>query len=267
MNYQITKPEALKKVPLRIDFAGGWLDVPRFSQPDGYVVNMAISPLVYPSINPDIIMWTPPMCKLGKPTASGCENFTWNGIVPVGSGLGTSAAWHMLNGRDVDAEEEKQGSGWQDAAIIRQTGLCVWQSGPKPVLLWQRDGGLLAGRLAIRWLGTSHNTQRIAEATRNRDLNGIASASRLAYDAVTSDSLFLLAEAINQTYEVQLNEGMDELPVFEGGSQNIGIASKYCGSGWGGFAMYLFENREFRDSAVSKYLIMPVEPYFEVTHR
>ena len=253
--------DSRSKLPLRLDLAGGWLDVPRFARPEGYVVNLAISPLVEASINPDIIVWTPPMCKLEKPTASGCENFTWNGIVPVGSGLGTSAAWHMLNGRDVDAKETEQGSGWQDAAVIRQTGLCVWQSGPKPVLLCQETGNTLAGRLAIRWLGSGHDTSKIATA--NRDLDAITRASLLAYQAVASRQLEMLADAINQTYEAQLAEGMDELPVFPSGARNIGIASKYCGSGWGGYAMYLFEDREFRDSAVSKYQLMPVEPYFE----
>jgi hypothetical protein len=32
--------------PLRVDFAGGWLDVPRFSRPGAFVVNCAVSPLV-----------------------------------------------------------------------------------------------------------------------------------------------------------------------------------------------------------------------------
>ena len=34
------------QAPLRVDFAGGWLDVPRFARPGGGIVNCAISPLV-----------------------------------------------------------------------------------------------------------------------------------------------------------------------------------------------------------------------------
>jgi cytidyltransferase-like protein len=34
------------RLPLRVDFAGGWLDVPRLARQDAYVVNCAISPLV-----------------------------------------------------------------------------------------------------------------------------------------------------------------------------------------------------------------------------
>ena len=38
--------QAPQEVPLRVDFAGGWLDVPRFSQKGGFIVNCAIKPLV-----------------------------------------------------------------------------------------------------------------------------------------------------------------------------------------------------------------------------
>ncbi len=37
---------APEEAPLRVDFAGGWLDVPRFARPGAYVVNCAISPTV-----------------------------------------------------------------------------------------------------------------------------------------------------------------------------------------------------------------------------
>ena len=37
---------APQEAPLRVDFAGGWLDVPRFARPDGYIVNCTISPTV-----------------------------------------------------------------------------------------------------------------------------------------------------------------------------------------------------------------------------
>lgn len=38
--------QAPTEAPLRVDFAGGWLDVPRFSRPGAFIVNCAISPLV-----------------------------------------------------------------------------------------------------------------------------------------------------------------------------------------------------------------------------
>lgn len=40
------------RVPLRIDLAGGWLDVPRFARPGAFVVNLAIQPLIGLEDNP-----------------------------------------------------------------------------------------------------------------------------------------------------------------------------------------------------------------------
>ena len=243
------------KLPLRLDLAGGWLDVPRFAMPvqalpiqmdGGYVVNVAISPLVelHERNGATMMRW---IHEFGR-------------VVPPGSGLGTSAAWHMLHGRDVDAQEAAQGAGWQDAAIIRQTGLCVWASGATPSLKYRSNGDMLAGKLAIRWTGHEHHTLDLAEL--KRDYNAIARASTLAYLAILRGNLEQLADAINATYDEQLREGMDELPAFPGGVRNIGIASKYCGAGWGGFGMYLFESAELRDDACRKHGIMPVEPYY-----
>jgi hypothetical protein len=73
-----------------------------------------------------------------------------------GAGLGGSAAHAFLNGKDPVQSELDLGVGWQDPAVIRETGLCVWRSGPKPVLdfkvcrVWTRLGGqqLIFARLA-----------------------------------------------------------------------------------------------------------------------
>lgn len=253
-------------LPLRIDFAGGWLDVPRFAMEGACIVNMAISPLVTLTsrVNDGTtlfgqrrMVWVDPTDDVPVILVNGV---LVRGNVPCGSGLGTSAAWHMLNGRDADREEELQGCGWQDAAVIREGGLCVWSSGPKPHLFLRSTGAWLAGKLAIMWAGQSHGTSEAV--ARPRDYDGIANASTLACAAVESEDLDTLADAINQTYELQLAEGMDELPlIVPSGVRNIGIASKYCGAGWGGFGVYLFETRELRDAAVAAHGVMPVEPY------
>ena len=81
-------------VPLRVDFAGGWLDVPRYARKGSYVVNCAITPMV-----------------------SLCE---WP--YEKRSGLGGSGAWAMLEGRDPVASELALGVGWQDPAVIAETG-------------------------------------------------------------------------------------------------------------------------------------------------
>ena len=111
--------------PLRVDFAGGWLDVPRLARPGAHIVNCAISPLV------SLDDW--PYEKM--------------------SGLGGSGAWALLNGHDGVASELDLGVGWQDPAVIRETGLCVWRSGPRPRLLLKTSGDMLVGRMGILWTG------------------------------------------------------------------------------------------------------------------
>src|SRR6185295_7341183 len=92
---------APEEAPLRVDFAGGWLDVPRFARAGAYVVNCAISPTV------SLRDWP----------------------YERNAGLGGSGAWALLNGKDGVGSELDLGVGWQDPAVISETGLCVWRSG------------------------------------------------------------------------------------------------------------------------------------------
>jgi len=70
--------------------------------------------------------------------SSGCRPYN-----APGAGLGGSAAHALLNGKDPVQSELDLGVGWQDPAVIRETGLCVWRSGSKPVLDFKV--GLMAG--------------------------------------------------------------------------------------------------------------------------
>ena len=64
-------------VPLRVDLAGGWLDVPKLARPGAYVVNCAITPGV------SLQQWRYEQC----------------------SGLGGSAAYRLLSQQDAGAAE------------------------------------------------------------------------------------------------------------------------------------------------------------------
>lgn len=222
--------QAPTEAPLRVDFAGGWLDVPRFSRPDGYIVNCAISPLV------SLREW--PYEKQ--------------------AGLGGSGAWALLNGRDGFESEINLGVGWQDPAVIRETGLCVWRSGKSPVLDLKRNGDFLTGKLAILWTGTSHDTPGIVETA--RDYDEITRSGKVARGGVLHADLDRLAEGISIYHATQLDEGMDPLPDIPGS-----LARKYCGGGHGGYALYLFSSQELRDKAISTLpQLRVVEPYCSV---
>jgi hypothetical protein len=213
------------EVPLRVDFAGGWLDVPKLARPGGYIVNCAIQPLVSATDWP----------------------------YEIGSGLGGSAAKLILDGKDGVREELATGVGWQDPAVILQTGLCVWKSGPEPVLETRVNPEWLEGQMLLRWTGRSHNTPDYIDTP--RDYDGIVRASRNAREAVRERRLDGLAEAVRLTYSFQVAEGMDPLPEI-----TSAIAMKYLGGGHRGYALYLFRDRRARDAAHGKNTKV-IEPY------
>ncbi len=222
--------QAPTEAPLRVDFAGGWLDVPRFARDGAYVVNCAISPLV------SLREWP----------------------YERNAGLGGSGAWALLNGKDgVDAELDL-GVGWQDPAVIRETGLCVWRSGLRPELDFKRNPDFLQGLLAIDWTGSPHDTPGSADLARDYDL--IQQSGAQAREAVLSADVAMLAEGVKLYHQAQLKEGMHELPDLEGA-----IAKKYCGGGHGGYALYLFATPQQRDAAVAnRDSLRAVEPYCKV---
>ena len=221
--------KAPTEAPLRVDFAGGWLDVPKYSREGAYIVNCTISPLV------------------------SLKN--WN--YEKRSGLGGSGAWALLNGDNGVDDELALGVGWQDPAVIKETGLCVWKSGEKPVLEFKKNGDMLAGKMAILWTNLEHDTPN--NCNLERDYDRIQRAGTVAKKAVSSSNLGLLADAITLSYEAQLDEGMEQLPEVEGS-----IAKKYSGGGHGGYALYLFETIEDRDKCVSEFEgFKVIEPYIK----
>ena len=218
--------------PLRVDFAGGWLDVPRYARQGAFIVNCAISPTV--------------------------SLHEWD--YEKRAGLGGSGAWALLNGESGVISELDLGVGWQDPAIICETGLCVWKSGPRPELALKRDGELLRGKMAIYYTGQDHDTPGAADKARDYDL--IEKAAAIAADAIERNDLHRLAEAVNTSYEVQMKEGMTPLP-----APPSALARKYCGGGFGGYALYLFADSLARDAFVSEYdAARRVEPYLHALH-
>jgi cytidyltransferase-like protein len=217
---------APQQVPLRVDFAGGWLDVPSLSRKGAYVVNCAISPLV------------------------SLQDWPYE----IRAGLGGSGAYALLQGDDGVKAEIDLGVGWQDPAVIHETGLCVWQSGQVPRLEMKTNGDMLAGKMALYWTGSSHDTPSLTES--QRDYDKIELAGHLARAGVLEESVEVLARSVQCSYQAQLDEGMEPLPEAPNA-----LARKYCGGGWGGYAMYLFLRTEDRDLFAEREGARPIEPY------
>jgi cytidyltransferase-like protein len=212
------------RVALRVDFAGGWLDVPKLARAGGYIVNCAIQPLV------------------------ALDDWPFE----IGSGLGGSAAKALLEVRCGVRSELEAGVGWQDPAIIEETGLCVWRSGPEPILDLKVNPDWLEGRMLLYWTGKSHHTPGLVERARDYDL--ILEAGRMAKEAAERRDLRALAEAVRHTHDMQLGEGMEALP-------DLGaLATKYVGGGHGGYALYLYADSRARAAAQSEYTTV-IEPY------
>jgi hypothetical protein len=222
-----------RETPLRVDFAGGWLDVPQFACPQGRIVNCAVTP--------QVTVFDLEQCRY--------------------SGLGGSAARSILLGMNGVQAELDAGAGWQDPAVIQETGLCLWHSGPRPNLLTKlQPDELLRGRMAVRWMG-SRKTGTSAILDRPRDLAGIVAAGRIAERAVRSNSFPLLCQAVEHSYRLQLDEGMPPLPTAGE------LAKKYCGSGHGGNALYLFPDAAARGRFLNTTPeARAVEPYLRPLH-
>ena len=230
---QVTSTQLLSRAkapahsPLRVDFAGGWLDVPANAIPGEYIVNCSISPTV------SLKEW----------------------LYRQGAGLGGSGGWSVLNGWDPVGSELGLGVGWQDPAVIAETGACVWKSGPRPVLDFKNTGAFLKGCMAVYDTRVKHYTPGFAGY--ERSLSRIAKAARIARLGVQEQDVAVLAVGVQMSYQLQLEEGMQPLPDI--GAQ---LARKYCGGGHGGYALYLYENEAQRDAAVDACEDMyPVEPY------
>lgn len=211
-------------VPMRVDFAGGWLDVPALAREDGYVVNCAVTP--------------------------GLGERDWH----HGGGLGGSAASAISRGEHALLAELKH-VGWQDPAVITETGCCVWHSGAMPVLAYKTPGRWLQGCMAVEWTGSGHDTSAIR--TRPRPYDMIEKAGASAAHAVRAQDLCALRLAVNLSYQAQLSEGMAPLvPIGE-------AAMKYLGAGWGGYALRVYPSPADRDMDIRTRgdVVIPIEPY------
>lgn len=223
----LNRIKAPTHAPLRVDFAGGWLDVPENAIPGEFIVNCSISPTV------SLKEW----------------------LYRKGAGLGGSGGWSVLNGWDPVASELGLGVGWQDPAVIAETGACVWKSGAKPVLDFKNTGEFLRGRMAVYDTRIEHNTPGLACLERN--FSKIAKAGRVARLGVQEQDITVLSIGVQMSYKLQLEEGMLPLP-------KIGdcLAHKYCGGGHGGYAVYLYETPEAREEALEACEdLYPIEPY------
>lgn len=191
-----------RRLPIRINFAGSWLDSPAHAVDGAFVVNCTVHPA---ALDDGSAVFNPKVCKVG----------------------------------------------WQETALLAETGLCVWRSGDRPVLESKHNPDWLCGLLALQRLLPQLKAEELVHMPRNYAER--AEASRIAAKAASERNVTKLAEAVNMEHNAELEEGFSPVP-----SALNALAYKYAGTS--GYAVYLFSDRISRDRFCSTGAV-PVEPY------
>lgn len=271
------------KAPLRIDFAGGWADVPYImGGKTGYVSNVAIRPLVE--------------YKGGK--------FNFSGY-PRGSGLSTSTAaklLEMLNSKTYNAEPkslanigedlfnlENQELQWfigrQDQYSIVYGGFNCFEFGndyAKPLALNISDDTLEKFRSKLLLLHTSESRNAqvaVEEVYKNyKTENGQKAISELVacgYEfakALQKEDFDLCAKISERNWEAQkllapssTTTKLDDM--YSHAKANGAMGGKLCGAGGGGAFLFYSHDADKLKKAMKNTFVDTFEIDFEFEYR
>jgi cytidyltransferase-like protein len=271
------------KAPLRIDFAGGWTDVPFIMKGNkGYVSNVAIRPLVE--------------YKGGK--------FNFSGY-PRGSGLSTSTAaklLEMLNSKTYNAEPkslanigedlfnlENQELQWfigrQDQYAIVYGGFHCFEFADdyaKPLELNIPHETLekFRSRLLLLHTSESRNAQvAVEEVYKNfNTTNGQQAISELTAcglefgQALEKEDFELCAKIIERNWQAQkllapssTTTKLDEM--YAHAKEYGALGGKLCGAGGGGAFLFYTHDVEFLKKAMKQKFVDAFEIDFEFEYR
>lgn len=271
------------KAPLRIDFAGGWTDVPYIMDgKTGYVSNVAIRPLVE--------------YKGGK--------FNFSGY-PRGSGLSTSTAaklLEMLNSKNYNAEPkslvnigedlfnlENQELQWfigrQDQYSIVYGGFNCFEFGedyatPLSINISEEILEDFRSRLLLLHTSESRNAQvAVEEVYKNyKTSNGQKALSELTTcgleftQALEKEEFDLCAEIIERNWEAQkllapssTTPKLDEM--YAHAKANGAYGGKLCGAGGGGAFLFYSHDVEKLKKSMKRRFVDAFEIDFEFEYR
>lgn len=257
------------RAPLRVDFAGGWTDVPFIMHGQkGYVSNVAIKPLIE--------------CKNGK--------FNFSGY-PRGSGLSTSTAvklLEMISAKTYNADSKSHMAiaedlfnlenselnwaiGRQDQYSIVFGGLNCFEFGEdyaKPVISIEQDiAAKFKENLLLVHTGVSRNAQNAVEHVyvNHNSPEGKDAISKLTtYGKQFAQSLAEsdfegCAEIMEANFNAQKqlasassNDYLDEMYAFA--KKQGAIGGKICGAGGGGaFVFYCNDTEKLKQKLKSRF--------------
>lgn len=267
------------RAPLRIDFAGGWTDVPYIMNGEkGYVSNIAINPLIE--------------YKNGK--------FNFSGY-PRGSGLSTSSAAKLLElisaknynvdskaleqiGEDLFNLENKELQwfiGRQDQYAIVYGGFNCFECGEdyaKPVgeAISRATLEKFKDNLLVIHTSISRNAQTAVEEVyrnHNKDfgkdaLNKLAKYGKLFAEELRKEDFDACAEIIHLNWQAQKQLApacstpeLDEMYTFA--KNNGAKGGKLCGAGGGGAFVFYCEDPDHLKKAMKKQFVSCFEIDFD----
>ncbi|NJK94638.1 MAG: adenylyltransferase/cytidyltransferase family protein [Bacteroidales bacterium] len=268
------------KAPLRIDFAGGWTDVPYIMDGEkGFVSNVAIKPFIE--------------YKAGR--------FNFSGY-PRGSGLSTSTAaklLEMLSAKNYNSESKSLSTiaedlfnlenknitrriGRQDQYSIVYGGFNCFEFGQdyaNPLSDGDVSSSLLEKfrhNLLLLHTGVSRNAQLAVEqvyqnyksASGKDALLKIAEYGKLFYHALKDENFVECARIMEMNFEAQKqlapatsNEYLDSMYSFA--KANGAFGGKICGAGGGGAFIFYCEDPASLKRAMKKQFVDCFEIDFE----
>lgn len=258
------------RVPLRIDLAGGWSDIPPFADREGgAVLNVAIAQYVTGEI------------QRGRRDGEGSLHLSYGLDLPAGAGLGSSAAlsvaWLALVRANMGQPLNKPAlarsacdlgallgilGGKQDEYAAALGGVNLMRFGEsvhvEPIPLSPERRAELESRLVLCYCGRprlsgdvhdrvwgAYERGDTAVASRLRELRDVAFAMREALVAGDFDGMALLLHrnwgAQKQLHGSITNAHVDRL--FDVAHGAGAAAGKACGAGGGGCIVFLVEPR------------------------
>lgn len=281
------------KSPLRIDFAGGWIDIPDFHQLyPGYVVNVAISPHIhYKKGKVEFDPYKVPGGGISSSTAAlSLGKLAY--ITPHSTN-------HHLYGtpqqiaEGIFADENQMIAhriGRQDQYAIALGGLNCFRFGYDGIhvhnfevelhldqmtpALSQFENGLILVHSGIR-----RPAQDIVQVVRNnissrrscyrRALGDIADCGRRATEAVRRENYLSLANIMSQNWEAQKRFAIESTSpqiddLYSKMLRNGAIGGKMCGAGGGGYFVFYTEDRKKLEVEAKKLGLQTIRPKFEL---
>ena len=254
------------RVPLRVDLAGGWSDIPPFARREGgAVLNVAISQYVTGEV------------RRGRDGDDETLRICYGLDLPAGAGLGSSAAlsvaWLALvqanMGRELDRNSLAKSAcelgavigilgGKQDeyAAAIGGVNLMRFHEGVsvEPVELDQAVRGELESRLVLCYSGRSRlsgdihdrvwGAYELGDTVVGANLAELREVAVAMRDALVAGDFETVADLMNRNWEAQkrlhasvTNASTENL--FSVARQAGATAGKACGAGGGGCVVFL----------------------------